>query len=230
MSQPKQKLSDLQQLISDVHSHNINYTTREIYLHGAGGNNDEEPGVEYRMATTFVKNLHILEQIERSPILVHLHSIGGEWCDGMAIYDAIRLSPCPITMVTHAQASSMSGVILQAADRRVLTPNCSFMIHHGSISVSDHSVSAESVVDDNRRLRKVMLNLFAKRAIVGTFFKDRDYSVEKVERWLDKQIKEKIDWYLTAEEAIFYGFADGILGEPRFKRDKVCVKRKCRMI
>ena len=112
---------DLDQVISDVHLNGINYHTREIYLHGSYDECyecDQEPGIEYRMASKFIKNLHILERKEKSNILVHLHTKGGVWNDGMAMFNAIRLSPCPITIVSYAQASSMSGVVLQAADKR----------------------------------------------------------------------------------------------------------------
>ena len=64
---------------------------REIYLHGYITNTEEDPGVEYRMATNFYKNIRMLDAISNNPILVHMHSVGGNWHDGMVIYDAIRL-------------------------------------------------------------------------------------------------------------------------------------------
>lgn len=93
------KKSDLEQLISDIHSYGINHHTREIYVHGAyaGSQHAEdagEPGVEYRMATAFVKNLHVLEAQNQNNVLLHLHSIGGEWGDGMrctVLFDMSKL-------------------------------------------------------------------------------------------------------------------------------------------
>jgi len=216
------KISDYQQLVSDVHSYNINYDTRELYLHGVSA--DEEPGVEYRMATKFVKNMHLLEQQENSPILVHVHSIGGEWSDGMAIFDAVRYSHCPVTMLSHAQASSMSGVVLQAADKRLMTPNCCFMIHHGMIGVHDHSIAVESAVNDNKRLMKVMLRIFAERCIVGPYFQEREFTVNKTITWLDRKIRSKIDWYMDSEEALYYGFVDAIQDSTDI--EKLKAKRK----
>ena len=61
-----------------------------------------------------------------------MHSVGGEWSDGMAIYDAISMSRSYITIIAYGQAESMSSIIFQAADRRLITPNTYFMSHYGS--------------------------------------------------------------------------------------------------
>jgi ATP-dependent protease ClpP protease subunit len=40
-------------------------------------------------------------------------------------------------------------------------------------------------------------------------------------------MREKVDWWMDAEEAVFYGFADGVLGQEGFENlDKIRVKRK----
>jgi len=212
------KKTELEQLISDIHTHHINYHTREIYLHSSYGNDESgESGVEYRMATTFVKNLHVLQGQNFDPVLVHMHSIGGEWGDGMAIFNAMQFTPVPVTMVAYAQASSMSGVILQAADHRILTPDCDFMIHHGSIYIHDNSMAAKSAIDSNERLCRRMLDVFAKRAKQGSFFIERGYNENRIKAYLDRKIKDKSDWHLSAEEAVHYGFADAILGESGYE-------------
>ena len=119
--------------ISDVHGYGLDVKNREIYLHGYIANTDEDPGVEYRMATSFYKNIRMLDALSRDPIIIHMHSIGGNWSDGMAIYDAITLSRSYVTIVAYGQAESMSSIILQAADKRVMTPNSYFMLHYGSL-------------------------------------------------------------------------------------------------
>lgn len=202
------KKTELEQLISDVHSHSLNYHTREIYLHG-----EDEDGVEYKMATTFIKNLHILTRQNVENILVHMHVGGGSWNDGMAVYNAIRFAVAPVSILSYAQASSMSGVILQAADRRVLVPDCEFLIHHGSLGIDGNSMEVKSAVDSNEKARKRMLQVFARRAKVGPFFAERNYSESKIKAYIDRKIKDKSDWYMPAEEAIYYGFADFILGD-----------------
>jgi len=206
----------VEQLIGDVHGYNVNHSSREIYLHGYLSD-DEEPGVDYRMATNFIKNLHILQSQNNKNILVHMHTIGGCWSDGMAMYNSIRMIQSPLTILGYAQASSMSGIIIQAADKRVIMPDCEFMIHHGSLSVSDNSMAVKSAVDRNEVNCKRMLQVFAQRAVHGKFFKDRSYGIRKAMNVIDQKIKSTSDWYMDAEEAVYYGFADGILGEKGFE-------------
>lgn len=211
------KKTELEQLISDIHNHHLNYHAREIYLHSCW-NDDEgggEQGVDYRMATTFIKNLHVLiNQNADLPIVVHMHSIGGEWNDGMAMFNAIRFAPTPVSILAYAQASSMTGILLQAADYRILTPDCEFMIHHGSLAVSNTSMAVKSAIDMNERYCKRMLEIFARRAKNGKFFKERGYNESKIKSYIDRKIKDKGDWFMSADEAIYYGMADGILGTP----------------
>jgi len=118
--------------IESIHNQNIDLKQREIYLHGHHGPFEDDPGVEYRMATTFIKNLRYLDYLKNEPILIHMHSLGGNWGDGMAIYDAITLSRSYVTILAYGQAESMSSIVLQAADQRVMMPNAYFMCHYGS--------------------------------------------------------------------------------------------------
>ena len=48
------------------------------------------------------------------------------------IDDAIKICNSYITMVSYGQAESMSSIILQAADKRIMMPNAHFMCHYGS--------------------------------------------------------------------------------------------------
>jgi ATP-dependent protease ClpP protease subunit len=209
------KKQELEQVISDVHLNNLNYHSREIYLHSFFhcDENIGETGVDYRMSIDFVKNLHILSSQAVLPIVVHMHSIGGSWNDGMAIFDAIRFSGCPITIVGYSQASSMTGIIIQSADKRILSPNCEFMIHHGSLSISSSTSAVEAFVEMNKRYSQRMLQIFSRRAIkTSKYFKDKKFTEEKVYNFISRKLNEKTDWYMDAEEAVFYGFADGIFG------------------
>lgn len=205
--------ADVQQLVYDVHNFSLNYNTREIYLHGSTAKDDDvEPGVEYRMATTFIKNFNILESQSSDNILIRMHTVGGNWTDGMAIFNTIALSPAKSVMLAYAQASSMSGIILQAAHRRVMMPDTEYMIHHGSIYVENNSIAARSQIEMNNRSCRRMLAIFAQRCKDGKFFKDRAYSEKQVIEYLNRKIKDKGDWYLDAEEALYYGLCDGIFG------------------
>jgi len=206
------KRLEASELLSQVQTYGVNLHTREIYLH-SHYLGEEEPGVEYRMATSFVKNLHVLDLLSHGNILVHMHTVGGEWGDGMAIYDAIRACLSPVTILAYAQASSMSGVVLQAARKRVLMPNTEFVMHYGSLSLESHSIAARSAVLWNDGLHAKMLRIFAGRAVQAGGFN----SVTEAETFFASRMKDTVDWFLDADQAVSFGLADGVFGTKGFK-------------
>ena len=209
--------NDLDQMIYEIHLSGLNPTTREIYLHSYfKGDEDAEPGIDYRSSATFIKNLHVLEKTNQDNILVHLHNQeGGDYGYGMAIYDAITMAKSPITMLAYAGAVSMTAIIFQAAKRRVMTPNCYMMIHYGFISIDSTSQAATELIKINESWCNRFIELLAKRAMKGSFFKGKTESY--VKSYLNREIRSKSDWYLTCEEAVDMGLADGILGTRGFQ-------------
>lgn len=209
------KKHDQDQILHDVHNHNINLNLRDIYVHSYYKcETDDEPGVDYRQATTFIKNLHVLDQSPHKPILVHLHSAGGCWDNGMAMFNAVQFATSYVTFLAYSQASSMSGILLQCAPLRVLMPDCHFLMHHGFSYAEGHPFAVKTAADFSDKMCKRMLGIFAERAIAGKYFKSKKGStVETAYRFFDRKLKEKVDWFLDAEEAVYYGLADHILGE-----------------
>lgn len=207
------------QILYDMHNHCVNLNLREIYLHSYFQKEDnEEPGVDYRQATTFIKNLHILDQMPQKPILVHLQSIGGDWDNGMAMFNAMQFSTSYITMLAYSQASSMSGIIFQAATLRIMMPDCHFLMHYGEGGAGGHPMAVLTAAEFDKQNCKRMIEIFAERALdTGAYFKKKKSStLQSVCNFFDKKLKEKVDWYLNAEESVFYGLSDCILGEKEY--------------
>ncbi len=211
MTQQKSKRF-LENILADVHEHSVNLYTRDIYLHS--NNREEDSIIDWRAALSFTKNMHILESDNLNPIIVHMHSVGGDWHDGMSIFSQIAYSSCHITIIT-SQAISMAGVILQAADTRILMPDSYIMVHFGTFGIEDTSKAVKSAIEINEKDCEKMINIFANRAIKGKFFKGK--TLDYVRNYIDKQIKENHDWYLDAERAVELGLADGIFGSKKFK-------------
>lgn len=201
-------------LIHDLHNYSANIGGREIFLHNSFSSDDNaNPGVEYKMANTFIKNIRILEAKSLDPIKIHMQSIGGEWADGMAIYDAISMCKSYVTIIVYGQAESMSSIILQAADHRLMTPHAYFMSHYGSSDINTDYLSAMNQAEYERRTASIMFDIYAKRCVDGQFYKDKfgkKPSEKQVKQFLIRKLKSG-DWYLNAEEAVYYGFADGII-------------------
>ena len=200
-------------IVSDVHSYGIDIKSREIYLHGYICNTDEDPGVEYRMAATFYKNIRMLDLQNREPIVVHMFSPGGDWDAGMAIYDAISICNSYVTVIAYGQASSMSSVILQAGDKRVMTQNSHFMLHYGSVNMGGDHLSAHNYAKVDKRNAETMLDIYVRGCVKGKYFKEHytDPNEEKVKNYLKRKLKDG-DWYLDPNEAVYYGLADAVLG------------------
>ena len=48
-------------IINDIHSYGVNVKTREIYLNSYVSSNEDDPGVDYRMSSQFIKNITQLD-------------------------------------------------------------------------------------------------------------------------------------------------------------------------
>jgi|TARA_R110000851_G_scaffold188268_3_gene338322 ATP-dependent protease ClpP protease subunit len=204
-------------VLSDIQSYGIDLKNREIYLHGYVTNTEDDPGVDYKMASTFYKNIRILDKISKDPIIIHMHSVGGNWNDGMAIYDAIVMCKSRVTIIVYGQAESMSSIILQAADKRVMMPNSYFMCHFGSTGISGNFLDVQKGAAFEKRITESMLNMYSESCVKGKYFKDH-YSnpdQDKTKNYLKRKFKDG-DWYLDANESVYYGFADLVLNTRKF--------------
>lgn len=200
--------------LQDIHNYGACLSSRDVYLHNSYNCDGENPGVEYRMASSFIKNITTLDKKSQEDITVHMHSTGGEWSDGMAIYDAVRLCRSRVCMVVYGQAESMSSIILQSADERIMTANSYFMLHYGSSAIHGDYNSVHNWLKFEEYICESMFNTYAKRAYKGAFFKEkyggRKENIPKVENWLKRKLKGG-DWYMSPTDAVYYGFADRII-------------------
>tara|TARA_R100000008_G_C3587645_1_gene173792 strand:- start:6153 stop:6803 length:651 start_codon:yes stop_codon:yes gene_type:complete len=198
--------------VSDIQTHGIDLKNREIFLHGYIANTDDDPGVDYKMAATFYKNIRTLDNISHDPIIIHMHSVGGSWNDGMTIFDSIVLCRSYVTVIAYGQAESMSSVILQGADKRVMMPNAYFMAHFGSSGYSGNYLDVQKGAAFEKKMTETMLDIYAEECVKGKYFKEsyNEPDFDKVKNYLKRKLKDG-DWYLDANEAVYYGFADLVL-------------------
>jgi len=201
-------------ILKDLHDYGANIASREIFLHNHFHTEDNEnPGVEYRMSNTFIKNLRVLDFKSDLPIIIHMQSIGGNWDDGMAIFDAITMCRSYVTIVAYGQASSMSSIIFQAADWRLMTPNAHFLSHYGSTGIEGDFLNVQNFVNYDRKCAQKMLEIYAAKCVGGQYFKDKfgkKPTEKQVKNFLARKLKDG-DWYLSSEDAVYYGFADAVI-------------------
>lgn len=168
-----------------------------------------EPGVEFRLANRFIKGLDVLQgEDPNRPITICMKTCGGVWEEGMAIYDAIWAVPNPVTVVSYTHARSMSSIILQAANKRVLMPHSTFMFHMGTLSTSGTYKQVMSDISFTKHSEDQMYEIYIdamKRH--GKFSK---WGRERIRNMLELEMNKKEDVYLTAEQAVQWGFADEV--------------------
>lgn len=195
--------------ISEIHNYGIDIKNREIYLHSFKDGGEDDPGVDYRMAINFVKNIKHLDLISKNEITIHMQTIGGDWGSGMAIFDAIKLCKSFVTIVAYGQAESMSSLILQAGDHRSMTENSYLMCHYGSTNCSGDHLSSQNWANLDKMNLEKMLNIYAEKCQNGDFFKERKYNLSKTKAYIKRKMKDG-DWYMNTYGAEYYGFIDGI--------------------
>lgn len=204
----------LEQKLSNIHHYGIDPENREIYLHSYIAEGEDEGGVDYRSAINFEKNLRYLNTLSNDPILIHMHMPGGDWSDCLGIYDAITHSSSPIACLAYAKAESASGIIFQAADIRILMPNAYMLIHYGSLSLDGEHKAAMSNIKWNEKEALKMIDIFSEKSTLSPMAKEKSWKKSMVKKHIISQLSNKSDWILTAEEAVYYGFADGVFGQP----------------
>lgn len=194
-----------------AHDYGINPKTRELFLFGREefawrSDDDSEPGIEYALANQFIKNVRMLTG--DAPILIHMKTNGGHWHEGMAIYNAIKYCPAHVTILSYTHARSMSSIIFQAADYRVMMPDSIFMAHRGTIAFDGTVTQFETEyqqcqIEDARMMEIYVDSMRRSDRFVGM----DDASISE---WLKEQMRQREEVYFSAEQAVELGLADAV--------------------
>jgi ATP-dependent protease ClpP protease subunit len=199
-----------------LHEYDVDLASNHIYLFGSesyaagnGGSHDTEPGVEYVIANRFIRNLNLCMRVNPdTPVVIHMKTCGGYWEEGMAIYDAIKSCPFPVTILSYTHARSMSSLIFQAANKRVMMPHSSFMFHDGDVTLSGTVKQVNTSVEFGKVANEQMMKIYIDNMKLSGKFKNR--SRKYIASWLRDQMDKKEDVYMTAHQAVEYGFADQV--------------------
>jgi ATP-dependent Clp protease, protease subunit len=181
------------------HNTNLYVPSRTVYF---GGQPYDEDVVTSQTVATLIKNLHILEHREIAPISILLNTVGGSWEAGIAVYDIIQSLQSEITIVGMGQVYSMGSVIIQAADKRVLTPNTYMMIHDGTEYYEGDPKKIERWLEVSKAVLLKMYDIYWQKMKK----KNKKIKFSEVEKLC------AIDTIYNAEEAVKLGLADEIMG------------------
>ena len=135
---------------------------------------------------------------KKEKITIYINSPGGEVNAGLAIYDAMKASPCPIETIGSGLCASMGALLLSSGDKglRKAYPNCEIMIHQPLGGTNGQVSDIE-----------IMTKRFAyiKEQITKILSKNTSQSIKKIEKDCDR------NFFLTSNEALEYHLIDEIV-------------------
>lgn len=149
----------------------------------------------------------ILDETPDDDITLEVNSGGGSVYAGFEMYTALRDSGKSITAEVQSLAGSAMSVVIAACDRVLMSPVANIMIHRSSIGYTGGN--AEKLEQDAQMLNTIDESILnAYEAKVG----------EKCTRTKLRHMMEN-ETFMTAQEAIDCGLADGMTEPERSETD-----------
>lgn len=150
------------------------------------------------VASIIVSQILYLQAINsKEQITIYINSPGGEVNAGLAIYDAIKASSCPISTIGIGLCASMGAVLLSSGSKglRYAYENCEIMIHQ-PLGGTNGQVSDLEIMTQRFIALKNKLNLILAQ--------NTSQNIEKVAKDCDR------NFFLTSKEALEYHLIDDI--------------------
>lgn len=126
---------------------------------------------------------------------VYINSDGGDVFAGQAILSMLKRHPANVTVHVDGLAASIASVIAMAGDQVLMPRNAMMMIHNPWSFMMGNSADFRKMADDLDQIRESLIAAYQDKTGM-----DRD----KLVALLDAET------WLTADEAVAYGFADEI--------------------
>lgn len=142
--------------------------------------------------------LHLESESPETPINLYLNSPGGSVTAMLAIYDTLQFVRSPVGTTCVGQAASGAAVLLASGTpgSRMVLPHARVVLHQpsggGQGTLPDLALHAKEIV----RLRAAMEEILSAHT---------GQSVERLREDTDR------DLILSAQDAVAYGLADGVL-------------------
>lgn len=149
-----------------------------------------------------VSKQSVIEQLPvngTDPIVVKIHSEGGNVFEGFAIHDVLAAYQGPKTLSIESSAFSIASFIAMAFDDVSITPNGYMMLHNPYMGIEGDDDDLAKGSEMIGQLKATMIDAYAKRS---------GKSAEEIREILKRET------YLNAQQAIAMGFASRIAGEP----------------
>lgn len=150
------------------------------------------------MASTIVAEILYLQAVDsKEQIRIYINSPGGDVNAGLAIYDAMKASNCPISTIGIGMCASMAAILLSSGQKgsRYAYENCEIMIHQ-PLGGTNGQVSDLEIMTKRFSTVKDTLNQILSI--------NSNQPIKKVAKDCDR------NFFLNAKEALEYHLIDGI--------------------
>ena len=191
-------------VLKDAENIADNFTDLDLRIIGLFSDVDQDKTAELTQLLIYLNEVNKAEKDEKrkKPIDFYISTYGGSADDMFALYDLMNIVKEDTEIKTIGLGKVMSaGVLLLAAGtkgQRRIGKNCRVMIHnvvagnHGSLPNLTNELEAIQQLQDD---------------YVDALVESTNLSKKK----LKKILNEKVNVYLSAEEAVEYGIADIII-------------------
>lgn len=161
--------------------------------------------VSYESAYELIATLSDWTHENGDPIVLRIMTPGGDEIAGLAVVDfvlSLRSGGVSVDTLVLGEGSSMGSVLMQCGEQRYVAPNAVILIHEAR-TYGEAAPLMEKLSDMKSRVR------------LGDILEERcndllaERSTFESGKALAKHYGSK-DWWLTAQEAVEFGFADAI--------------------
>lgn len=126
-------------LVHSVHAHGVDPQAREVFVFPEDGY--PATGSGSKAAARLLRNLRFMDNDGDGPVLVHLKSCPSEMDEALAMYEAVRFCPFPVTVLAYGRLRPEACFLLQAAKYRVLTPLATAVLYEPQAGDADRRES-----------------------------------------------------------------------------------------
>lgn len=167
-------------------------SSRIVFLHG--------DVTENAISLVIAQLLH-LANVNHNPIHLVVSTYGGSVDEMFSLYDTIKFLPCPVHTVGLGKIMS-AGVLILATGvkgKRLMGASGRIMVHSVTGGVYGNVFEAENQTKEQRRLQDLMVTAL-----------ERETKMSK--KQVEQIMNERVDRFLTAQEAVKLGIVDKIIG------------------
>lgn len=160
-----------------------------IYIYGEIANFQDKESNEYGVVSLSSVVNAVNSQPEATEFIVHIHSIGGDVYEGLAIYDFLNSLDKKVTTVNEGLTASIATVVYLAGEERQATPNSQLFIHNAWTMTMGDADELAKQSEGLRKYNELISDIYVSKT---NLTKEESLSLMKVETEFnsDQQIEK----------------------------------------